>query len=200
MTDSNEVQNLNSDDDGIENGKSPWVHASDAITARELGYGLTVELCLPNGVGGMAGAVLSFMLAMNQIPREKNERISDADLKLAHQLLWGNDLVTGELAEMERGFEKLCEFQSLENLTEFADGCIDSIYVILWAMLKMRLPVAALFNEVQRSNKAKINSNGTVTKIDGKVQKPPGWKPPDLLKILIEHFDTADWNGNIRKD
>jgi hypothetical protein len=143
---------------------------------------------------GMSKSVLAFMVAFDQLPRNRQERISAADFELASKL------IQEEIREMFDGFNKLEVSQSMENLVEFVDGAVDTIYVILWTLLKFNVPVDALFAEVQRSNMAKLNADGTYTKNEhGKVKKPDTWTAPDLLGILVSHFDEAVWQGNMRR-
>ena len=50
----------------------------------------------------------------------------------------------------------------------------------------MQIPQQDVWNEVARSNLAKIDDEtGKVLKrVDGKVLKPEGWTPPDIKSIL----------------
>lgn len=78
---------------------------------------------------------------------------------------------------------------SLENLTVLADGLVDSIYVLCHAANSLGIPLDAVWDEVHRSNMAKIDpSTGRVqTREDGKILKPSGWTPPNIFEILMEH-------------
>ena len=62
------------------------------------------------------------------------------------------------------------------------DACMDMIWVILGFCYMKAYKVDAAWNEVARSNLAKIDAaTGKVHKReDGKVLKPEGWKPPEL--------------------
>lgn len=141
-----------------------------------------------------ASDVLKFMVAMDQFPNKLGQSIAAADFKLAQHLY------DEEAAEYEAGFEKFKLSQTFENMVEMVDGAADLIYVICWAMMKMGIPFDACFAEVQRSNMAKLHPDGTRTKDPetGKVQKPADWTPPNLHKILTEHFDPATYKGNMR--
>ncbi len=86
----------------------------------------------------------------------------------------------------------LCE----KDMIGIADGCVDSIYVIIGLCHEYGLPLEALWNEVQRSNMAKAveQPDGTfkvVRRADGKILKPEGWTPPDIAGILRAH----GWKG-----
>lgn len=139
---------------------------------------------------GMPTAVLAFMVAFDQYPRNTQEQVSQADFDLAYKLIFSED--HGEINEMLTGFHKFAKAQSFENLAEFVDGAIDSIYVILWTLLKFNVPVQTCFDEVQRSNMAKLHADGSYLKKDGKVVKPPGWTPPNLHEILVQHFGARN--------
>ena len=139
--------------------------------------------------------VLTFMVAMNQLPRTIGDPVSQHTFDLADRL------ITEEYKELQVGFEKFRCAQSFENMAEMVDGACDLIYVVLWAMLKFNIPFDACFAEVQRSNMAKLQDDGTVLKDErGKVQKPAGWTPPDIHSILLQHFDEATWKGGIRDE
>lgn len=99
-----------------------------------------------------------------------------------------NDLIIEECKkELLPALDKYMQYQSLENLAELADGIVDTVYVVLQLSNAIGLPFDALFNEVHRSNMAKIHPDGTVKRReDGKVLKPEGWQPPNLHAILLD--------------
>lgn len=83
-------------------------------------------------------------------------------------------------------FKKFRAAPTLENLTDLADGLVDSVYVLLGAVVALELPWVELWNEVQRSNMSKVWPDGMVHKReDGKVLKSPDFTPPDLFSILV---------------
>jgi hypothetical protein len=145
----------------------------------------------------MADDVLKFMLAFDQFPRSIKDQIPEQDFALA------NGLITEEITEFLVAFDK-CKSgnQSYENLTEMLDGAIDLCYVVIWAMLKFRLPFDKGWAEVQRSNMAKLNPDGSYEKNPetGKVRKPATWTPPDLFSIVLAALDQATYKGNMRVD
>lgn len=145
-------------------------------------------------ISSMPIAVLAFMAAFEQPPRASRlGSIKPEDFELAERLM------SEEIGELTEGFNKFQEAQTFENMAEFVDGAIDSIYVILWSLLKFGIPVQDCFDEVQRSNMAKLQPDGTLLKNEfGKVQKPAGWTPPDLFGILQRQFDPAVYRGGIR--
>jgi NTP pyrophosphatase (non-canonical NTP hydrolase) len=93
-------------------------------------------------------------------------------------------------------YKKLCEEEFTElidawnetDVVEVADAIADLIWVLQGLALSIGVPQQAVWDEVARSNLAKIDSvTGKVLKrADGKVQKPDGWTPPDIRSILFK--------------
>lgn len=129
-----------------------------------------------------ADSVMRFMICFDQMPVICGQPVSKEDLEL------GAKLIEEEcMKEFIPAFVKWQQSQSLENLAEMVDGAIDTIYVIIWMMNKAGVPVNECFAEIQRSNMAKLQSDGSVKKNEfGKVVKPETWTPPNLMDILIE--------------
>lgn len=66
-----------------------------------------------------------------------------------------------------------------------ADALADLIYVCIGAANEFGIPLDKVWDEVHRSNMAKIGPNGEVKRrADGKVSKPDGWTPPDIKGVL----------------
>jgi len=78
--------------------------------------------------------------------------------------------------------EEFHEFMDAKDEVEDLDACMDMIWVILGYCYMQNWDVLGAWEEVARSNRAKINPlTGKVTKrADGKVLKPEGWTPPQL--------------------
>lgn len=82
------------------------------------------------------------------------------------------------------------------DMLEAADGIIDSIYVLLGNAIALGITQKCfedLWSEVQRSNLKKFvwdeqARSWTVYKdAEGKITKPPAWKPPDIAGVLRRH-------------
>ena len=82
--------------------------------------------------------------------------------------------------------EEYHEFCNAQSHTDSLDACMDMIWVILGYCYMQGWDVEGAWNEVARSNLAKINSEtGKVIKNEnGKVMKPEGWTPPDLTSFV----------------
>lgn len=83
-------------------------------------------------------------------------------------------------------FKELCDAWEDNDVVEVADAIADLIWVLQGLALSIGIPQQAVWDEVARSNHAKIDADtGTVLKrADGKVQKPAGWSAPDIASIL----------------
>ena len=84
--------------------------------------------------------------------------------------------------------EELDEFKlalETQDLPLLADALIDLVYVAKGTAVMMGLPWAALWDDVQWANMAKVH--GTTHRgnlVD--VRKPPGWEGPKTLQILTK--------------
>lgn len=75
---------------------------------------------------------------------------------------------------------------SERDMVEVADALADMVYIIAGTALEFGIPLDRVWDEVQRSNMAKVDPvSGKVTKRpDGKVTKPVGWTAPDVAGAL----------------
>lgn len=81
-------------------------------------------------------------------------------------------------------YDRGSEEDRREALAEVADGLADLIYVAVGAALELGIPLAAVWAEVHRSNMAKVRPPIRVRE-DGKILKPEGWTPPDVLGAVF---------------
>lgn len=93
-----------------------------------------------------------------------------------------------EQAEMYRNLitEEYNELQEAPSSLEELDALIDTMVVIIGYGLSRGYDMEGAWNEVMKTNFFKINpTTGKVTKReDGKVLKPDGWVPPDLVPFV----------------
>lgn len=69
------------------------------------------------------------------------------------------------------------------------DGMCDLSYVTFGAAIEMGIDLEPFFDEVHRSNMAKV---GGATREDGKTLKPEGWEPPAIERLLGEAMAKGD--------
>lgn len=83
-------------------------------------------------------------------------------------------------------FKELEEAKSRNHDIDELDALIDILVVTIGAIHSMGADGEGAWKEVMRTNFAKIDSEtGKVRKReDGKVLKPVGWEPPNLVKYL----------------
>ena len=72
-----------------------------------------------------------------------------------------------------------------DDIVEIADALGDLHYIAAGTEIAYGIPGQEVFSEIQRSNMAKLDSEGKpIYREDGKVIKPEGWKSPQIEKIL----------------
>jgi len=110
-----------------------------------------------------------FMQACDQTIQKQNKK----QFKMYHKLI-------------KEEAKELKEAIKLKNKTETLDALIDIIVVTIGAGHSMGFNMEGAWNEVMKTNFAKINSEtGKVIKReDGKVLKPEGWEEPKLEEFL----------------
>jgi predicted HAD superfamily Cof-like phosphohydrolase len=72
---------------------------------------------------------------------------------------------------------------------EIFDALLDIIVVAVGAGISAGYPMQLGWDEVVLSNMRKVdpNTGKVLRREDGKILKPDGWKPPNLLKVLESH-------------
>lgn len=110
-----------------------------------------------------------------------------AFMKAAGQLDKPDPILYEKLIDEE--YRELLHAQWTDNEVETFDAILDSIWVLIGLAISMNLPIAEGWEEVTRSNLAKIDpETGTVIKNSfGKVMKPKGWTLPDLQTAINKH-------------
>ena len=115
---------------------------------------------------------------------------SNNDVKVFMEACDQNEVGFNKQAELyfkliREEFDELVRAYFEKDMVEIADGCADLKWVIEGLEITLNLPQQEIWNEVARSNLAKISTNGKVLKReDGKVLKPEGWTPPNIKSIL----------------
>ena len=86
-------------------------------------------------------------------------------------------------------FEEYMDAEIENNLVEVADALADIIYIACGTAVSYGIPLDKLFDEVHRSNMAKLVDGKVIRRPDGKVQKPEGWTAPDVKGVLDKALD-----------
>ena len=91
--------------------------------------------------------------------------------------------------------EEMWEYSKAErenDIVEIADALADIIYIACGTAVSYGIPLDKVFEEVHRSNMAKLVDGKVIRREDGKIQKPEGWTPPDIKAIL---YTSRDYNA-----
>ena len=115
--------------------------------------------------------VRAFQRAVGQHIGEKPEFPSKEERELRKKLL-AEEYTEYVVAEYNNDF------------VEVADALADMIYIICGTAVSYGIPLDDIFEEVHASNMAKLVDGKVLRRADGKIQKPEGWAPPDIERIL----------------
>lgn len=119
--------------------------------------------------------VSAFMRVMGQPIRETPEWPNEAEAALRFEL------IDEEVMELSEAIEK-------RDIVAVADALTDILYVTYGAFNTFGLPADELLAEVHRSNMTKLGPQGKpVYRADGKVLKPPSYRPPNIQGVLDDH-------------
>lgn len=105
--------------------------------------------------------------------------LDDPQIPPADRVALRARLISEELAELRGAF-------AANDLVEIADALADSIYVLVGTALEFGIPLDRVWDEVHASNMTKTDpTTGKVTKReDGKILKPPTFRPPDIARVI----------------
>ena len=98
---------------------------------------------------------------------------------------------------LEEEFNEYIQGEENSDITEIADALADIIYIALGTAVSYGIPLDRIFEEVHRSNMAKLVDGKVLRRADGKIQKPEGWTPPDVENILITARDEQIYKNAI---
>lgn len=98
----------------------------------------------------------------------------------------GIDRVTLRNRLLWEEFNEYQEAVANRDIVATADAIADIIYIAVGTALEFGIPLDRVWDEVQRSNMAKVDPvTGKVRKrFDGKVEKPRGWRGPDIEGVM----------------
>lgn len=76
--------------------------------------------------------------------------------------------------------------EGADDLIGVADALGDIAVIIFGTAAAYGIPLPEVFDEIHRSNMAKVSEHGSVIRReDGKILKPEGWTPPNIEKVLF---------------
>ena len=84
---------------------------------------------------------------------------------------------------IQEEYSELMEAMDEGDPAHIAKEAADLVVVVLGTAAEYGLPFDEVWNAVHESNMAKA---GGPRREDGKILKPPGWKPPDIQAIIEE--------------
>lgn len=82
---------------------------------------------------------------------------------------------------IEEEAQELCEAIRQGDLVDTIDGMIDLMVVVLGAAVAFNINIAPFWDEVHRTNMAKVD--GPID-ANGKRLKPDGWTPPQIADVI----------------
>ena len=127
----------------------------------------------------MFNSVVEFQKAFGQLVSDKPE-FPDSKTRILRMRLLSEEFVEYNTAEHDN------------NFIEVADALAELIYIACGTAASYGIPLNAIFEEVHRSNMAKLVDGKPLKREDGKIIKPEGWKPPDIEKIIKETKNEKD--------
>lgn len=91
----------------------------------------------------------------------------------------GLELLRQRLTDEE--YKETGDAAASEDFPGLVDGHLDLIYILIGNLISFGVDPRPLWDEIQRANMSKLPLRKDA---QGKVLKPPGWKPPDIEGLL----------------
>jgi predicted HAD superfamily Cof-like phosphohydrolase len=92
---------------------------------------------------------------------------------------------------LQEEFDEYIQAENEESIVDVADALADIIYIACGTAVAYGIPLDKIFNEVHRSNMAKLVNGQPIYRADGKVLKPEGWTAPDVKGILEKESEDV---------
>lgn len=108
--------------------------------------------------------------------------------------LFGNGSIArpGSPALMRARYQIACVIADATldvDIVALADACADLDYVVEGTRLEFGIDGRPIAHAVHVSNMAKFGE-GSHVREDGKIMKPPGWKPPDIAGLIRQQQEV----------
>ena len=106
--------------------------------------------------------------------------------KLDQPGLGPDELIELRIKLLTEEVQEYAEAARSGDLVEVLDALADIGYILAGTIINhgMQHIFDAAFDEVHRSNRAKLVDGKVLRREDGKVMKPEGWTPPQLAAFL----------------
>ena len=106
--------------------------------------------------------------------------------KLESPGLSSNEMIELRIKLLREEVEEYAEAALSGDLVEVLDALADIGYILAGTIINhgMQNIYDDAFDEVHRSNMAKLVDGKVLRRDDGKVMKPEGWQPPQLAQFL----------------
>ena len=106
--------------------------------------------------------------------------------KLDKPDLGPEEMIELRIKLLKEEVEEYAEAARAGDLVEVLDALADIGYILAGTIINhdMQNIYDDAFNEVHRSNMAKLVNGKVIRRKDGKVLKPEGWQPPQLAQFL----------------
>ena len=97
-----------------------------------------------------------------------------------------NELIELRIKLLTEEVQEYAEAARSGDLVEVLDALADIGYILAGTIINhgMQAIYDDAFNEVHRSNMAKLVNGKVIRREDGKILKPEGWQPPQLAQFL----------------
>ena len=99
-------------------------------------------------------------------------------------------------ALIDEEHQELHDALEAEDLPKTVDALLDLVWVTLHGLMECGLrpdDVYEVWDEVKRANESKVYGEGLPLRNDnGKIQKPPGFCPPDIEGVLERLMEMRD--------
>lgn len=121
--------------------------------------------------------VLEFMKLGHPEKVAEHPRIPSNDVQKLCRLL-----ITEEVRK------ELLPAMDADNIVEIADAIGDSIYVLMFTAHCYGIPLVRVWDEIATTNILKVSGGIYRDQDTGKILKPPGWKPPNIERIIAAYI------------
>lgn len=135
----------------------------------------------------MLKGCIGFNLIMNPIVASLLEFNEAFEIpKLEEPGLGPGELIELRIKLLTEEVQEYAEAARSGDLVEVLDALADIGYILAGTIINhgMQDIYDAAFNEVHRSNMAKLVDGKVIRRDDGKVLKPEGWQPPQLAQFV----------------